>query len=222
MSNIYSYFYNPISSLDQFNHICVHSKKNGILRLRQKSLIFESLDSSLKLDLKIDEITSIEQRTKENGELIQINFIATTSNDSNNQGKGFVFRFFNYEKNSILGNVTNKRVILEKLEHLDITTARNKLFDLLQTRNFTEDEVFLKQCFTKKLSFDKQNEILSIINNNALFILFNEFCLGNILRYEEFCKFVKKKYNSEFLESFSLIQNISLASKFLKYLLLWN
>ena len=208
------YYYNPISPHDQFYSICVHSKKNGILKLRQKTLIFESCDLSLKYEFKIDEITSVEQRTKEKGELIQINFKPTEQNENNNQNKGFVFRFFDYD-NSIFMSFTNKKV-LEKLEKLDKTTARNKLYDLLLTKDSTEDDVFLKTCFTKKLSWDKQNEILSIMNNSSLFILYNEFCLGkNILRYEEFCKFIKKKYNEEFLQTFSLQQNISLSSKIL-------
>ncbi len=69
-----TYCYNPMSSQIQFYHIAMHEKMLGIMKLQKRSLTFESNDNTRKVEINIDQITSIEKTKNENNntELIKI------------------------------------------------------------------------------------------------------------------------------------------------------
>ena len=199
----YKYFYNPNNNGDQFFNICIHKKRTGIIKLNQKKIIFDPFDSvGLNPPINIDDIVQMEIKSVEDRELLKIE----TSNK-----ESFIFGFRNFtpqeEKTFPLS--------VQKIEKLEPAKARNMLHELLQTRNHSEDENILKQCFIKKIPEDKQLEILNILSNRQLLESFNELCVKNILKYEEYKKFMKSKYNYEFIKGISINQNINLSSKFL-------
>lgn len=196
------YYYNHYSNQEQFYNLCTHKKKLGTLIVQNKKIYFTSLDTQISISIVLTEITDAEVESNEKGELIKITTI----------DKSFVFRFSSLSEQELKLVSEKKMNLIEKLSKKD---ARNKLYDLIKTINCNENENLLKECFIKKLSEDKQFEISNILKNRYLMSLFNELCLKNILKYDEFSKFIRKKYNMEYLQGLFVNQNINLASKLL-------
>lgn len=205
MSTRYSHYYNPKSIGVQFCNLCIHKNKLGIIKLQKRLLTFEPNDGSTKVEINIDQIQNISviYNEKNQGELIKIEI------PDNN----LVFRFSDLSENEI-SNLSRIQAMLHTSSVvLDKKAARNKLYELLETRNMMDDEITLKQNFVKKVNFVDQLKIIHILDNEDINSLYKELCLSSVLKADEFMKFLRKKYNTIFCQTFELHQMNSLCRK---------
>lgn len=91
--------------------------------------------------------------------------------------------------------------------------ARDKLYELLMTRNIKDDNPSIIECF-KLITYSDQVKILQIANDNTAGFLYKEICMNEILRLDEFWKLIRKKYNGFFTKRFPFIQQVSLSRKY--------
>ena len=189
-----TYCYNPMSSQIQYYHICMHEKMIGIMKLQKRCLTFESNDNSRKVEINIDQITSIEKTKNENNntELVRIKTFDNT----------YIFRFFDITPAEFQSFINFQGLVLPLTSStnsnrtLNKEQARNKIFDLLETRNYKDNDSIIKDVFNKKITNEDRISIKQILTNDDLFILYKELCSSNILRQDEFWKFIRKKYNN--------------------------
>lgn len=207
------YSYNPITTSVQYYHYCKHNKSLGILKLQKKLLLFESFDSNRRTEINIDHIVNVEEgyNEKNNGELIKITTVETY----------FIFNFFDLTQSDFdyIATLQSHSIppsnSINSVNFLNKTQARNKLIDLLKTRNNIENNSLFKDVFKKKLLLFERIEINQILDIDEIFSLYKELSSSNILRSDEFWKFIRKKYNSLYCSSFSTIQfnNLSRADE---------
>lgn len=134
--------------------------------------------------------------------------ILAENNENVSNVKGFELIFKYAAQLNLSGNNIHTSFILSKKE------ARDKLYDLLVTRNLQDDDTTMKASFLKKMNCIDQNKIFRIIEDT--YMLYSELCMTNILKYDEYSKFIRKKYNNLYCKNIDIQQMFSLASKKIK------